>query len=164
MCMSCAIWYYKHTEKKQSVPKVSSQCFCVCFKGHELEFGSMAGRRMWSPSSFKKKNDVSNQKAEIKLCHQNPHFEKQDCCWTASLLLNLNFKLRGKSLKQKPALVCVCTAQFLHFADTAWKPRQAMLLSRREFGHFWRRLQLSARTRHCKPFVIFENLISLHFK
>lgn len=67
-----------------------------------------------------KKNDVGNQKAknQNQIVSSKPTLRKARQS-KASLLLNLNFKLRGKSLKQKPALVCVCTAQFLHFADTA---------------------------------------------
>lgn len=46
------------------------------------------------------------------------------------MLLNLKVKLRSKSFKQKPALGCLCTAQFPLFADTAWKAHQATQPSR----------------------------------
>lgn len=56
------------------------------------------------------------------------------------------------------ALLCLCTAQVLPFD---WKPNQATLPSRRAQAPLQ---SLHPSTWPWKPFVISENLISLHFK
>lgn len=125
MCTSCAIGYYKHTEKKQSVPKASRQGFChdQCFKGHELEFGSIAGRRMWSPSGFKKKSCW-------KLKSQNQIVSSKPTLWKArQSKASLLFLAFTKVLSQcdslgEPTLAgkthWCCWTWFLSWEEKAW--------------------------------------------
>lgn len=78
------------------------------------------------------------------------------------MLLNLKVKLRSKSFKQNLHWAVSALLGFL-FLLTQLENLTRPQSPAGAFSHFWRRLQLSAHTRHRETFVISENLISLHY-